>query len=131
METKPTDFAGYLATVPAEARPTLEALHEIVKSVTPDAVESISYGVQTFKYRGRPLAYIGGFKTHCALYGVNIAGHQEELAPYDTSKGTIRFALGKPLPEGLIKALVAERMTAIEATAPARGRKKPSAEPSA
>ena len=31
-----------------------------------------------------------------------IAKFKKELAPYGTSKGTVRFPLGKPIPYGLI-----------------------------
>jgi uncharacterized protein YdhG (YjbR/CyaY superfamily) len=123
VNTKPVDFDGYLATVPDEARPMLEQLRSLVKALAPDAVESISYDMPTFRYQGRPLIYFGGWKNHCAVYGMNADAHQEELAAYDTSKGTIRFPLSKSLPEALVKTLVTERMAAIEAAAVERKRK--------
>src|SRR5215207_4340997 len=115
MTAKPTDIDGYLAPLPDDARAALERLRGIIKAVAPDAVESISYGVPTFKYRGRPLAYFGATKKHCALYGFPLAGHEAELAAYDTSKGTIRFQPSQPFPEPLLKSMLAERMAAIQA----------------
>lgn len=109
--------------MPADARATLEELRRTIKAMAPDAVESISYGVPTFKYQGRPLAYFGAAKNHRALYGMSADAHQDELAAYDTSKGTIRFPPGEPLPEALLKSLVSERIAEIEAAA-ARKRKK-------
>ena len=126
VNTKPTDIDGYLSTLPDDARATLEELRRIIKAVAPDAVEAISYGMPAFKYRGRPLAYFAAAKHHCALYGLSAtqAAHQDKLATYDTSKGTIRFPPGEPLPEALVKTLVSERMAKIEAAAAGRKRKK-------
>jgi uncharacterized protein YdhG (YjbR/CyaY superfamily) len=89
----------------------------MIRAIAPDAVESISYGMPTFKYHGRPLIYFGAWKSHCAIYGMNVEGHDAELAAYEVKKGTISFPLGEPLPEALVNALVTERMAAIEASA--------------
>jgi uncharacterized protein YdhG (YjbR/CyaY superfamily) len=39
----------------------------------------------------------------------------KELEPFDVSKGTIRFPIGKPLPATLIKKLVQARVREIDA----------------
>ena len=109
MDTKPTDIDGYLATVPDDARAALEELRRTIKATAPDAVESISYGLPTFKYGGRSLIYFGAAKNHCAVYG--------------TSEGTIRFPPGEPLPEARVKALVSARIAEIDAAATGRTRK--------
>ncbi|HLF70981.1 MAG TPA: DUF1801 domain-containing protein [Dehalococcoidia bacterium] len=87
------------------------------KAAAPEAVEMIAYRMPAYKYRGRSLVYIGAAKNHCALYGMSdvIAAHKDELAAYDTSKGTVRFPDGKPLPDALVKKLVKARIGEIEA----------------
>jgi uncharacterized protein YdhG (YjbR/CyaY superfamily) len=117
MATKPTNAAEYLVTVPDDARATLEELRRMIKAVAPDAVEVFGYGMPGFKYLGKTLIYFGAWTNHSAIYGMNVEGHQDELAAYDTAKGTIRFPLGEPLPEALVKILVCERISAIEAKA--------------
>ena len=131
MDTKPTDIDGYLSTLPDDARATLEVLRRMIKAVAPDAVESIGYGMPGFKYQGRRLVYFGAWKNHCALYGISVDAHQNDLAAYDTSKGTIRFPLGEPLPLAIVKTLVSARIAEIEAAAAGRKRKKPGAGTSA
>jgi uncharacterized protein YdhG (YjbR/CyaY superfamily) len=69
MSAKQTDIDSYVAGVPDDARATLDGLRRTIQGVAPDAVESISHGMPTFKYLGRPLAYFGAWKTRCALYG--------------------------------------------------------------
>ena len=62
----------------------------------------------TFKLHG-PLVALGSAKKHCALYHMSsnlldvLAG---ELEGYNVSKGTIRFAPDKPLPDALVKKIV-------------------------
>jgi uncharacterized protein YdhG (YjbR/CyaY superfamily) len=124
MNNGATDIDGYLAGVRDGYRPALEDLRRIIRDVAPDAAESISYGVPTFKYKGRPLAYFGAAKNHLALYGFSIDGHEEALAGFDTAKGTIRFTPARPLPEPLVRTLVSQRKAEIEAATSSK-RKKP------
>jgi uncharacterized protein YdhG (YjbR/CyaY superfamily) len=125
MNSKPADIDEYLAGVPDDARATLEQVRGTVKAVAPAAVESISYGMPAFRYRGQPLVYFAAAKEHCALYGIDEDAHKEELAGYDTSsKGTIRFPPGQPPPESLMRTLLSARIEAIDAAA-GRKRKKP------
>ena len=107
----------FLAAVPEDARVTLEKLRAQIRSVVPEAAESISYGIPMFKLGGRPLVGYGATKNHCALYCMSpeiMRAHAAELKAYDTSKGTIRFPAGKPLPATLVKKLVKARIREIE-----------------
>ncbi len=124
MSTNPTDIDGYLASLPDDARATLEAIRCVIRAAAPDAAEGISYGMPGFKYRGRPLIYFAAAKNHCALYGPAVVAHQEELAGYDISKGTVRFPPGEPLPEALVRKLVSARIAEIEAAEAGRKGKK-------
>ncbi|MEX2431104.1 MAG: DUF1801 domain-containing protein [Dehalococcoidia bacterium] len=111
------DVDGYLATVPDEARATLQELRRIIRAAAPEAVESISYGMPTFKHRGWPLVYIGAAKKHCALHAISssiMEAHRDELKGYGTSKGGVRFPIGKPVPAALVEKLVKARLTEVE-----------------
>jgi uncharacterized protein YdhG (YjbR/CyaY superfamily) len=123
---KPTDINAYLDGIPADHRAALESLRQTIRAASPTAVETISYGIPTFKYRGRPLASFGAAKNHLALYGMpmEIEAHRDTLARYDTSKGTIRFPANKGLPKSLVRSLVKARMADIDA-AEAKRRKPP------
>lgn len=103
------DVDEYIASVPEEHRPTVEKLRKLIAATAPDAVESISYGVPTYKLNGRPLVYFGTAKPHFALYGVSGVireTYKDDLAGCSMSKGTIRFPWDKPFPAALIKKLV-------------------------
>ena len=46
-----------LAALPEAERSALEALRRIIAASAPEAVETISYGGPSFKYRGRPVGW--------------------------------------------------------------------------
>ena len=52
--------------------------------------------------------WYAAFRDHCSLCpdGSVLQRFKSEVAGYKTSKGTIQFALGKPLPIALIKRIV-------------------------
>ncbi len=115
-----TDIDIVLAALPEDARKALEALRRTITAAAPEAVETINYGVPAFKYRGRPLVSFAAAKNHCSFYVQSPAvmeAHRDELAAYDTSKGTLRFAPDAPPPDALITKLVKARMAETDATA--------------
>ena len=102
----------YISTFP---EPTQILLHEVylaITSVAPDAEESISYAMPTFKLHGKPLVYFAAFKNHIGFYATP-TGHKEfekELAQYKQGKGSVRFPIDKPMPLALIKRIVKFRV---------------------
>jgi len=115
MPPKPSDIDAYLGALPDEPRATLSEMRRMIRLVAPDAAESISYGMPTFSYKGRHLAYFSAWKKHCALYGLNGEGHRAELKGYKVEKGTIQFPLNEPLAEPLVRMLLEERIAEIDA----------------
>jgi uncharacterized protein YdhG (YjbR/CyaY superfamily) len=114
--TTPETVDEYLGRVPEPARATLNKIRAVIRSVAPPAAtEGISYGIPTFKYKGM-LASFAAFSDHCSLFpgaGPTIE-FKNELKNFRTSKGTIRFALDKPLPTTLLRRLVKARIAENE-----------------
>jgi uncharacterized protein YdhG (YjbR/CyaY superfamily) len=124
-QSAPTAIDSFLAGIPEAPRKSLEHLRQTIRSVAPDVTESISYGVPAFKYRGRPLVSFGLAKNHCAFYVQSPAvmdAHQADLASYDTAKGTVRFTPDDPIPDALVRKLVAARMAETDAASAAKKR---------
>ena len=98
---------SYLAALPEEVRGTLEKIRKAIKAAAPKATEVISYQMPMYKHHGMLVGF-AAFKDHCSFFpGTKaIATHKDELKAYKTSKGTIRFPVGKPLPAALVKKLV-------------------------
>lgn len=117
-DRKPAGTQEYLARLPTEQRKALAKLRDQVLAAAPGAVEHFGYGLPGFKYNGHPLLYIGAAKEHCAIYGAVPKGLMEALKDFKTSKGTVQFTPGKPLPAALVKAIVKAKCMEIEARWP-------------
>ena len=121
----PQTVDDYLAALPEEARATLEKIRKTIKTVAPKATEVISYQMPMYKYHGMLVGF-AAFKDHCSFFpGANpVATFKDELKAYKTSKGTIRFPIGKPLPAALVKKLVKARITENEERAAEKEKKR-------
>lgn len=113
----------YLAGVPKEARATLAKLRQTIKAAAPMAAEGISYQMPMYKHHGMVIGF-AAFKNHCSIFpgSAVMDAHKQELKRYETSKGTIRFPAGKPLPAALVKKLVKARIRENEARAASKKR---------
>jgi uncharacterized protein YdhG (YjbR/CyaY superfamily) len=119
---KLTSHDEFLAALPDDKRSALQALREVIRDAAPQAEECISYSLPAFRLDGALVAY-GAGANHCAFYpmsGGMVEAHRDELAGYDTSKGTIRFAPDRPLPEALVRKLVQARIAENQARRQAR-----------
>jgi len=115
---------AYLKSAPDAARAKLVQLRAIVKSVAPDAEEVISYGMPYYKWNGA-LTGFAAFKNHIGFFpGAIVKDFAKELEAYETSKGTVRLPLDKPLPVTLIKKLLKAGMARNAAKAAARKTRK-------
>jgi uncharacterized protein YdhG (YjbR/CyaY superfamily) len=107
-----TSVDAYLSRVPQPARAVLRKMRAAIRSAVPrEAAEVISYKIPAFKHRV-VLVWYAAFADHCSLFptAAVIEKFKNELKGFSTSKGTIHFPLGEPLPITLIKKLVKARV---------------------
>ena len=111
MERKFNTVDEYIASNPPEVRVILEKIRGIVRKAAPGAEERIAYGMPTYKMK-RNLVHFAAFKGHIGLYPTPSAtgAFANELEPYESGKGSIRFPLDKPIPYNLIKRIVEFRV---------------------
>ncbi len=102
----------YHHTFTGETLERLQTIREIIKETAPDAEEIISYQIPSFKYHGY-LIYYCAFPNHISLsnpFSEAFWKHfKTDLEGYKTSKSVIQFPTNKPLPEKLVKEIVAFR----------------------
>jgi uncharacterized protein YdhG (YjbR/CyaY superfamily) len=101
----------YIAAAPKEAQAKLEDVRAAIREVAPAAVESISYQMPYYNYKGR-LAWFGLHKGYIGLYlrPPTIEEHRKELAGHVTTKSAVHLPLDKKIPVSLVKKLVKARM---------------------
>jgi uncharacterized protein YdhG (YjbR/CyaY superfamily) len=103
----------YIAGFPKDIQKILKEVKTTIKKAIPEAEETISYNLPTFKLNGRYLIYFSAWKSHISLYPFSSAmeASMKEASEYKTSgKGTIQFPIDKPLPLGLITKIVKFRI---------------------
>jgi uncharacterized protein YdhG (YjbR/CyaY superfamily) len=105
---------AYFAALPSGTQQRLRRIRQLIRSVAPDATEWFSYGVPGFRLKERPFIWYAAFTSHVSLYPMTTRirerfGADVERLGLETSKGTIRFQLDRPLPETLVKRLVKAR----------------------
>jgi uncharacterized protein YdhG (YjbR/CyaY superfamily) len=108
----------YLAKVEPGKREALERIRGLAKQVVPEADETISYGMPTLKYRGKPFLGFDAHAKHIGIYpfsGRVIATLGEKLSGYETTKGAIRVPLDTPISERTLRAVIDCRLQAIRA----------------
>ena len=112
MKNLHKDLEEYINSFPKEIQELLEQIRKTIRQASPEADESISYGMPAYKTNGKPLVYFATFKNHIGFYATP-TGHKEfkdELAKYKQGKGSIQFPLDKPLPLDLIERITKFRV---------------------
>ena len=102
---------SYIAQFPEETKEKLQKIRQTIKKAAPDATETISYGIPTFKQKTN-LVHFAGYKKHIGFYPTpsGIEAFKQDLSEYKVTKGTVKFPLDKPIPYDLIKKIVEYRV---------------------
>jgi uncharacterized protein YdhG (YjbR/CyaY superfamily) len=113
----------YIASQPEAVQDALKRVRSTVRKAVPGAEEMISYKIPAYKLHGRPVLYFAGWSQHYSLYPGNahvVAVFKDDLAPYEISKGTIRFPLSEPVPVKLIERIAKFRVKEVAERAKAK-----------
>lgn len=105
----------YLKNSTPSQQKEYDRIKKIVLSLVPDVEEVISYGIPTFKYKGRYVLYFGAFKNHVSVFpGGNVDVLKDKLTKYKISKGTIQYDEKDPIPEDIIREFVVMRIETLK-----------------
>ncbi len=103
----------YLIECPKEAQKALKDIRAVIRSVVPDAVETVSYfDIPGYSYEGYP--YNGmfvwfSFKAPYVRLHVRpaaLARYENDIEGYVISKAVISFSCDELIPKSLVKKLV-------------------------
>jgi len=105
----------YIAEFPAPTRSALEELRRLIQAAAPGATETMSYAIPTFDLNGEHLVHFAGYDKHVGFYPAPsaIEAFRDDLLPYKTAKGSVRFPLDRPLPAELITRMVDFRVREV------------------
>ncbi len=106
-----TTVDAYIAAQQKEVQPGLKLLRKLIQKAAPTAEEKISYNMPCYMLHGM-LAFFSANAKHYGLYAMPTANIQfkEKLKAYETSKGTIRLPLDKPIPQKLVTDIIKFRV---------------------
>ena len=121
----PESVDAYIAGFKPEVRAVLRKMRATIRQAAPAAEERISWGMPAYTLDGM-LTFFAAFKNHVSLFPgpAGLEKFKKELAAYGTSKGTVRFPLGAPVPYGLITRIVKFRVKENRARAEAKRKTK-------
>lgn len=106
----------YLESLEEPKKSTLGAMRQMLLAIEPNLTETIGWGAPIFKLNGKNVAGLCAFKNHL-VYSPQSAAVLEEIASdlgdYVTAKSSLQFAVDKPLPEALVRKLLAARIAEI------------------
>ncbi|OGX79965.1 hypothetical protein A6395_04645 [Exiguobacterium sp. SH31] len=110
-QTKVTTVDEYILQFPVEVQAILQTLRKLVKDISPEAEEKMSYQMPTYYLKGN-LVHFAAYKNHIGFYPTptGIEAFKDELSDYKSAKGSVQFPIDKPIPFELIKRIVEFRV---------------------
>ncbi|WP_050758175.1 iron chaperone [Xylanimonas cellulosilytica] len=112
------DVTDYLATLDGPEHDAVAHVLDRARALVPDVEEGRSYGMPALRYRGSPLLSVMVTKQHLGLYPFSPAVLEDladHLAGFRTTKGSVSFQPGAPLPDDVVDAIVRARVAEIDA----------------
>jgi uncharacterized protein YdhG (YjbR/CyaY superfamily) len=110
-KSAPENIEAYIAQYPENVQLILQRIRRAIKKAAPDAQEAIRYQIPTFRMGGN-LVHFAAFSGHISFFPTSsgVERFSKQLAKYETSKGTIRFDIEKPIPYELISRITRFRV---------------------
>lgn len=111
---RPSTIAEYIRAAPREGQSHLRRLYAILRSVAPEAEETIKWGTPFF-VEPRFLFAFSAHKAHCSFAptAAALAAFRQKLKQYQTTKNFLKIAYKEPLPEDLIRRLAQYSLRAV------------------
>lgn len=106
----------YIDNLNAVEKSIFSRLRELVHEIIPDVEETRSYGMPTYKYKGK---YLFAFASHKNFMSIYPGGEiptmlKDEVKHHFTGKGTLSFTAGDQLSEETLKTIIQLSKESIE-----------------
>lgn len=112
---KPTTVEEYIEQLPEIAQRKIIELRTLLKSVVPEARESLKWGKPVFESETILFAY-SAHKAHLSFVptGPSLKPFENELSEFSTQKDSVQFPYKVSLPEQLIRKIAQFRKDDVE-----------------
>jgi len=124
---KPTTVDAYLAALPEDRRQAMSVLREAINAAAPGASETIAYAMPALRsHGGQFLVSYDAYKRHYSLFPASeavIEALGDDLTPFLSGSGTIRFPADAPIPVSIVRRVVEVRFA--ENAAHERAQRRP------
>lgn len=107
----------YLQGLAPEQRDALQRVVDAAVRAAPDAEEGTSYGMPALRLGGRPLLGITAAAKHLSVFPFSpavVEAVASDLDGFSLSKGTIRFTVERPIPDGVVERIVDLRRAELD-----------------
>ena len=107
-KSHPATFEAYVRKLPRKHEAALRQIRLLIKHEVPAARDAISYGIPSMTLGGKDFIGWAAWENHVSIYPVPDGSEalRRDMRPYRFGRGTLRFALDRPLPIGLIRRIV-------------------------
>lgn len=105
-----------IAELPADQADALHRVIRTARSLAPDAVDGMSYGMPALRVADRPFVAVIAAAKHLSLFPFSPAAIdmvRDDLKGFSLSKGTIRFTADDPIPDEVLDRLLRARLAEI------------------
>jgi len=111
---RPATIPEYIRSAPIAAQPNLQKLYEVLRSVAPEAEETIKWGVPFF-VEPRFLFAFSAHKAHLDFSPTPavLERFRKELAAHKTTKHTLQVRYDEPVPVALIRKIATYRLRQV------------------
>ncbi len=108
----PQTIDNYIQSFPSDIQKILQKVRTAIRKAAPEAVETISYQMPTFKLNGKNLVHFAAWKSHIGFYATpsGNTAFKKELSKYKGAKGSAQFLITEPIPYDLIEKIVVFRV---------------------
>ena len=114
---KPRTVDEYLAAQPDAARKFVSDLRDLSRAAVPDAQETLKWGHPGYVHPNGTILF--QFSAHHTHVGFTFTPSTRErfddsLADFQTDKGTVNLPYDEPIPNDLLKSMIASRVEEYE-----------------
>ncbi|HRN86895.1 MAG TPA: DUF1801 domain-containing protein [Candidatus Dojkabacteria bacterium] len=106
----------YIGQYDIDIQEKLTKIRDFLRPLIPDVEEAMTYGIPTFKSKGKNIFHFANYESHIGLYPGSSAVEEfkDKLNDFKISKGTIQIKHDQDLPFELIKQMVKFNLENLE-----------------